>query len=141
MTGKVSMATEVVYPAQGEGLEKLDEQPAYNHLTDTDSKIRSFAYIMLTCHLHVCRYTIKTTVLQSSNNPVSDYKTGYTTQCHADEHASFTKAFTEMLRDFVKLPKQFVLPVNNEQYRYSSSDNCLQCFDAIGWVAGRASGL
>ena len=53
MTGKVSMATEVVYPAQGEGLGKLDEHPAYNHITDADSKIRSSAYIMLTCHLHV----------------------------------------------------------------------------------------
>jgi len=91
MAGKVSMATEVVYPPKGAG--KADEHPAYNHLTDTGSKIRSSAYIILTCHLHVF-YAIKTTVFQSSNNPFNDYKTGYTIRCHPDENASFKKAYT-----------------------------------------------
>jgi len=95
----------------GEGLEKGDEHPAYNRLTDTDSKMRSSAYIILTCHLHAFTLS-KTTVLQSSNNPFNDYKTGYTTQCHPDEHPSFTKSIHRNAQKFRQATILLVLPVN-----------------------------
>jgi len=88
----------------GEGLEKGDEHPAYNHLTDTDSKMRSSAYMMLTCHLHAF-YTSKKP--KSFSLPIIHLMT---TKQDTQHNATLMnipvsqKAYTEMLRNFVKPP-------------------------------------
>ena len=47
---------------------------------------------------------------------------------HVSLILTYLKIFAELQQRFI-----FVLDIDNLQ--------CLQCFDAVGWAAGRASGL
>jgi len=58
--------------------------------------------------------------------------------CHCELKPEIKIAKLVKIKDFLTYPYTFLCSLHAFHIMFK---HCLQCFDAVGWVAGRASGL